>query len=118
MTGIREPRGRCQRPWLRYHETRKVTTVPRPIQVRALPHYRLWLRYDDGAEGEVDLSSLVERGVFQRLKEIVLFEAVQLGPYGEIAWGEDLDLCPDAMYMRLTGKTPDQVFQGLSRVNA
>lgn len=92
--------------------------MPRPIEVRPRSNYRLWLRYDDGAEGEVDLSGLVGRGVFQVWKDAAVFQAVQLGPYGEITWGEDLDLCPDAMYMRLTGKTPDQVFPSLRQVNA
>ena len=30
--------------------------MPRPVEVRALEPYRIWLRYDDGVEGEVDLS--------------------------------------------------------------
>ena len=36
----------------------------RPVEVRALEPYRIWLRYDDGAEGEVDLSYLAGDGVF------------------------------------------------------
>ena len=94
--------------------------VPRPIEVRARADHRLWLRYDDGTEGEVDLSNLVGRGVFQAWKDVSVFEAVRLGPCGEIAWGDDLDLCPDALYMRLTGKRPEQVFPllGQAEVNA
>ncbi len=34
----------------------------RPIEVRALAPYRIWLRYDDGIEGEVDLSDLAGDG--------------------------------------------------------
>lgn len=68
----------------------------------------------------MDLSSLVGRGVFQAWKDVSAFEAVRLGPYGEIAWGEDIDLCPDALCMRLTGKRPEQVFPSLGQaeVNA
>ena len=33
------------------------------IDVRALDDYRIWLRFDDGAQGEVDLSDLAGRGV-------------------------------------------------------
>jgi len=84
--------------------------------VRAGSHYRLWLRYDDGTEGEVDLSSLVGRGVFKAWQDATFFESVTLGPYGEIMWGGQIDLCPDAIYMRLTGRTPEQVFPSLKKV--
>ncbi len=32
------------------------------------PNYVLWLRFDDGLEGEVDLSDLVGKGVFKAWK--------------------------------------------------
>ena len=90
--------------------------MPRPIEARPRPGYRLWIRYDDGTEGEVDLSDLAGRGVFKAWNDPAFFETVRLGPQGEIVWGEDLDLCPDAIYMRLTGKTPEQVFPSLNKV--
>jgi hypothetical protein len=34
----------------------------RPVEVRRLARYRIWLRYQDGTEGEVDLSHLAGRG--------------------------------------------------------
>ena len=37
----------------------------KPVEVRALDGYRLWLRYADGTEGEVDLSHLAGKGVFK-----------------------------------------------------
>ena len=38
----------------------------RPTAVTALSAYKLWLRYSDGVEGEVDLPNLAGRGVFKR----------------------------------------------------
>jgi hypothetical protein len=32
---------------------------------------------------------------------------------GAIAWNEELELCPDAVYLRLTGKTPEDLFPAL-----
>jgi len=36
----------------------------KPIQVKVLPNYKLWVKYTDGVEGEIDLSHLVGKGVF------------------------------------------------------
>ena len=85
----------------------------RLIEVRPVPEYRLFLRYDDGVEGEVDLSSFVGHGVFNRLNDPGEFEKVAIGPSGEIQWSSQVDLCPDSMYMRITGKSPADVFPNL-----
>ena len=86
--------------------------MPKPVDVKALPNYRIWLRYDDGIAGEIDLSDIAGQGVFTVWSDPAVFNAVRLGPHGAIEWSPDLDLCPDAMYLRLTGKTFDEVFPG------
>ena len=75
----------------------------RPVDVRALEPYRIWLRYDDGTEGEVDLSHLANRRLFAAWSDPDFFAGVRIEPGGSIAWSEDLDLCPDALYLRLRG---------------
>lgn len=75
-----------------------------PIAVEPRKGFRIWLRYTDGAEGEVDLSDLAGGGVFSAWDDRACFEAVHVTEYGAIAWSEELELCPDALYMRLTGK--------------
>ena len=96
----------------------EVTPVFKPVEVRALPNYTLWLRFEDGAEGAVDVSYLVGRGVFKFWEDQGAFEKVHIGPYGEVAWGDDIELCPDTLYFQLTGKTPDEVFSSAERMNA
>lgn len=80
------------------------TTLIRPTNVEALAGHRLWLRYSDDTAGEIDLSHLVGRGVFKLWNTPGCFEAVYIAPSGGIAWGDDVELCPDALYLRLTGK--------------
>lgn len=82
----------------------------KPVEVKALPDYRLWIRYEDGVEGAVDLSYLVGKGVFAVWKDSRVFEHVQIGESGELVWSDQVDLCADALYLRLTGKTPEQLF--------
>ncbi|MBN1889812.1 MAG: DUF2442 domain-containing protein [Thermoflexales bacterium] len=85
----------------------------KPIQVKALPNYQLWVRYSDGVEGKIDLSHLAGKGVFSLWDDYHAFEQVTIGSSGEIAWGDEIDICPDAVYMRITGKTPEELFPAL-----
>lgn len=87
----------------------------KPIEVKPLPNYKIYLRYADGVEGEVDVSSYVGEGVFAAWKDMDFFQQVHLGPGRQIRWNEEIELCPDALYLQLTGKTPDQIFTKLSR---
>ena len=43
-------------------------------------------------------------------------ENVHLGLAGAIAWGEDIELCPDAWYMQVTAKPLGEVMSGSSLV--
>ncbi len=86
----------------------------RPLAVEPRDGFRIWLRYADGAEGEVDLSDLAGKGVFAAWLDRDFFHDVRIADGGEIAWRDDIDLCRHALYLRLTGKTPEQVFPGLS----
>jgi hypothetical protein len=92
--------------------------MPRLLDVRPLPGYRLWLRYADGVEGDVDLSRLVGQGVFSSWAVPSAFEQVRLSEYGAPVWGDSIDLCPDALYLELTGRSAEDVFPALRRVSA
>ncbi len=77
----------------------------RPTEVEPRDGYRVWLRYSDGAAGEIDLYYLAGRGVFEAWNDPACFAKVRIAPSGGVAWGEDIELCPDALYMQLTGKS-------------
>ena len=81
--------------------------------VKALKDYRLDLRFDDGVTGTVDLSDLVGQGVFASWCDTKVFDSVRIGSSGELVWGDQIDLCPDSLYLKVTGKTANEVFPGL-----
>ena len=87
---------------------------PRAVEVRALEPYRIWLRYDDGVEGEIDLSHLASRRLFAAWQDPSFFSAVRLDPGGFVAWSDDIDLCGDALYLKLTGMSPEERFPSLA----
>jgi hypothetical protein len=65
------------------------------VDVQLRESYRLWLKFDDGVEGEVDIAALVDfDGVFEPLQAPEFFAAVRVEPaLGTIVWpnGADLD---------------------------
>jgi hypothetical protein len=67
--------------------------------------YRLWMRFEDGTEGEVDLSDIAGRGVFRRWKDRPEeFAQVQVDAgSGSPVWPGDLDVAPDRLYQELSG---------------
>ncbi len=79
--------------------------MPRIVSVEPLSNHRLRLGFADGVTGDVDLSHLAGRGVFSAWDEIGVFESVAIGPCGELQWGEEIDLCRDALYLQVTGRT-------------
>ena len=83
-----------------------------------LSGYRVRLRYADGVAGVVDLSHLAGKGVFQLWDDPNAFERVSIGSSGEVRWSKEVDLCADALYLQITGKQPEEVFPGLSKVAA
>jgi hypothetical protein len=87
------------------------------IYVEPLTGYRLRLRYADGVTGDVDLSHLVGKGVFQLWNDPEAFGRVSIGSAGEVRWSDEVDLCADALYLEVTGKRPDEVFPRLRKAS-
>ncbi len=70
----------------------------------------MWLRFDDGVEGIVDLSDMVGKGVFELWDDPAAFRAAHLGRLGELCWGERIDLCPNSLYLEITGLSTEEFF--------
>jgi len=90
----------------------------RVCTVKVLQGYRLDLTFDDGVRGQVDLSDLVDRGVFALWRDYRVFEQVRIGSFGELFWDDKIDLCPDSLYLKATGKQPEDVFPALRHETA
>ena len=76
----------------------------RPTSVAPLDGYRIWLRYEDGVAGEIDLSHLAGKPAFWRWEDRQFFESVGIGDGGAVKWDEQVALCGDALYLELTGQ--------------
>jgi hypothetical protein len=87
--------------------------MKRISEVKVSQGYCLELVFDDGVHGVVDLSGLVGKGVFAIWCDRRIFEQVRIGSFGELIWADQIDLCPDALYLKATGKKPEDVFPAL-----
>ena len=68
------------------------------VATKALGDYRLYLRFEDGVEGVVDLAPhLSFRGVFEPLRDPEYFAQVGVDAVlGTVVWPNGADLDPDA----------------------
>lgn len=87
--------------------------MKRIIAFEVLDNYRVRLRFDDGVEGTVDLSRLVGHGVFAAWGDYGFFRRAFLAQQGALTWPGELDLCPDALYLEVTGRQPEDLFPNL-----
>jgi hypothetical protein len=65
--------------------------------------YRIRLRFNDGAEGIVDLSDCLEGEVFEPLKDVTNFKAFRVDPDIEtVVWNNGADMAPEFLYDKMT----------------
>lgn len=76
------------------------------VAVKPLEGYQLQLCFEDGTEGIVDISQIVQfTGVFAPLQDRAYLSQVQVNPeIGTINWSNGADLDPDVLYSIVTGQ--------------
>lgn len=73
----------------------------RVVEARYLSGYRVWLRFDDGLEGEIDLESVLWGPVFEPLKDPAYFASFTID--WTLTWPNGADLAPESLYQRVLG---------------
>ena len=87
--------------------------LPRPVFVTALNGLKIWVEFEDGVEGMVDLSHRKGRGVFKAWDDRDFFEGVHINEEsGAVSWGipkgvgmddMELDYDPCSLYASALG---------------
>ncbi len=68
-------------------------------QAKCLRNYVIWLRFNDGAEGEIDLEGELEGEVFGPLRDKQQFSKFHVdSELGTIVWENGADLAPEFLY--------------------
>ncbi len=65
-------------------------------EVRHVADHTLWVRFNDGAQGEIDLTPKLHGEVFEPLKDIAYFRTVRLHPeLRPVVWPDGADFAPE-----------------------
>ena len=83
--------------------------IPKPVQVKAIKEFEIWLKYDDNTEGTVNLSHLQGKPVFKNWDSPGFFQKVYIDKETQaIAWDANIELCADSLYFKILGISFDQ----------
>ena len=76
------------------------------VETVLLDDHKIWLKFNDGATSEADLSYLGGQGVFALWGDRENSKRVPGAGDGRLAWAGGLDIDSDSLYMKLTGRKP------------
>lgn len=76
------------------------------VEARAIAGHRVFLRFDDGTSGELDLARLIEfDGIFAPLTSPDRFAELRVNPdTGTISWPNGADIAPETLYEAVRGQ--------------
>lgn len=76
------------------------------VEVKAVKDYVLYLRFENGLHGEVDISKIISfDGVFAKFKDQKYFAMVSLNvELGTIVWDNGADISPTYLYSIISNK--------------
>ncbi len=72
--------------------------------------YVIWLRFNDGAEGEADLEAELEGEVFGSLRDLEQFKKFRVDPeLDTVVWDNGADLAPEFLRAQIKVSTTQAV---------
>jgi Protein of unknown function (DUF2442) len=74
------------------------------INARYCGEYKVWLSFNDGTEGEVDLASELYGQVFEPLKDKEFFKSFKLEGH-TLSWVNGADFAPEFLYEQIASST-------------
>jgi len=72
---------------------------PRVTKAVPMPDYQLLLSFTNGEKRVFDAKGLLCYKVFKPLENKQFFDLVQVA-HGTVLWPNDIDYCPDTLYMQ------------------
>ncbi|MFH1952446.1 MAG: DUF2442 domain-containing protein [Pseudomonadota bacterium] len=77
------------------------------VSVSPRDDFHLELKFSTGEMGVFDARPYLEKGVFQRLKDLSLFKQAYVA-FDTVCWPGDLDIAPETIYDRSLKLKPQE----------
>ena len=87
--------------------------TPKILEARPLENFKIWLRFSDQSVGNVDLSHLAGTDGFASWNNYKNFTGVVIENGRRLVWPDEIDIDADSLYLKLTGKSPEELFPAL-----
>jgi hypothetical protein len=72
------------------------------VEAKYVSEFRIWLRFEDGSAGEVDLAAELKGPIFEPLRKVEYFKRLAVNPeLGTIAWPNGADFAPEFLHAKL-----------------
>ncbi len=79
--------------------------ILRITNMKYVSEYKVWLKFDDGLEGVVDLKDELWGEVFEPLKDKKTFKTARLDEtLNTICWESGADFAPEYLYAKVKGR--------------
>ncbi len=87
--------------------------IPKLVDAKYIDGYRVWLKFEDGTEGDLNLERELWGEVFEPLRDVKRFRAFKLDrELNTLVWSSGADLAPEFLYTTVTAQQADQADAG------
>jgi len=76
---------------------------PHVVEAKYVKNHSVWLRFDDGSAGEVDLSDALDGPIFEPLHDVDYFKRFMIAGH-TLSWPNGADFAPEFLHERLTSR--------------
>jgi hypothetical protein len=74
------------------------------VEAKHIQDYQVWIKFDDGKSGKINLIDEIWGEVFEPLKDIDYFRNFKI-ENDTLSWANEADLAPDFLYELLNQQT-------------
>jgi hypothetical protein len=74
--------------------------IPHVIEARHVGDHKVWLKFDDGLAGEIDLYDELDGPVFEPLRDPSYFARFSIR-YHTISWENGADFAPEFLWQKI-----------------